>query len=208
MAHALNSIHFKKPVARISFLSKSKQKVPQFWKKRDTRNWLLKMSGLYMLHACCYLGLCRGNMRRNTPICTYNENITIFFCCLHIFSTHFRVLLVLPVEVPHEEGLFRSHFLHPKGQPQEGRHVRKLDSHLARGQYTRWEWRIFLDCAVLASADIICLLSSIIFYTKVLFIFRCSKNWQKKKCAPSFVSKWWCTLFFANFYCSKRWKVL
>ena len=30
----------------------------------------------------------------------------------------------------------------------------------------------------------------------------------KKKCAPSFVSKWWCTLFFANFYCSKRWKVL
>ena len=29
----------------------------------------------------------------------------------------------------------------------------------------------------------------------------------KKKCASSFVSKWWCTLF-ANFYCSERRKVL
>ena len=46
-------IHFNKTVARISFLSKlwyfqykSKQKVPQFWKKRDSRNCLLKMNGL------------------------------------------------------------------------------------------------------------------------------------------------------------------
>ena len=49
----VKSVHFKKTVARISFLSKlwyfqfkSKQKVPQFWKKRDSRNCLLKMNGL------------------------------------------------------------------------------------------------------------------------------------------------------------------
>ena len=49
----LKFVHFKKPVAQISFLSKlwyfqckSKQKVPQFWKKQDSRNWLLKMKGL------------------------------------------------------------------------------------------------------------------------------------------------------------------
>ena len=48
----LKSVHFKKAVARISFLSKlwyfqykSKQKVPQFSKKRDSRNCLLKMNG-------------------------------------------------------------------------------------------------------------------------------------------------------------------
>ena len=48
----LKSVHFKKTVARISFLSKlwyfqykSKQKVPQFWKKQDSRNWLLIMKG-------------------------------------------------------------------------------------------------------------------------------------------------------------------
>ena len=49
----LKAVHFKKTVARISFHSKlwyfqykSKQKVPQFWKKRDSRNCLLKMNGL------------------------------------------------------------------------------------------------------------------------------------------------------------------
>ena len=49
----LKSFHFKKTVARISFFSKlwyfqykSKQKVPQFWKKQDSRNCLLKMNGL------------------------------------------------------------------------------------------------------------------------------------------------------------------
>ena len=49
----IKSVHFKKPVARISFLSKlgyfqykSKQKVPQFWKKQDSRNWLHKMNRL------------------------------------------------------------------------------------------------------------------------------------------------------------------
>ena len=41
---------------------------------------------------------------------------------------------------------------------------------------------------------------------KVLFIYRCSKNWQK--CVLSFVNKWLNTLFFANFYCSDTWKVL
>ena len=50
---SLKSVHFKKTVARISILSelwhfqyKSKQKVPQFWKKQDLRNCLLKMNGL------------------------------------------------------------------------------------------------------------------------------------------------------------------
>ena len=50
----IKSVHFKKPVTRISFLSKLWYflfwfvlKVPQFWKKRDSRNWLLKMNGLY-----------------------------------------------------------------------------------------------------------------------------------------------------------------
>ena len=49
----LKSVHFKKAVVRISFLSKlwyfqykTKQKVPQFWKKRDSRHCLLKMNGL------------------------------------------------------------------------------------------------------------------------------------------------------------------
>ena len=49
----LKSIHFKKTVARVSFLSQLWYflfcfvlKVPQFWKKRDSRNWLLKMNGL------------------------------------------------------------------------------------------------------------------------------------------------------------------
>ena len=43
----LKSVHFNMPVARITFLSKlwylqykSKQNVPQFWKKRDSCNWL------------------------------------------------------------------------------------------------------------------------------------------------------------------------
>ena len=51
--HYIKSVHFKKPVAQILFLSKlwcfqykSKQKVPQFWKKQDSRNWLLKINGL------------------------------------------------------------------------------------------------------------------------------------------------------------------
>ena len=35
--------------------------------------------------------------------------------------------------------------------------------------------------------------------TKVLFIYRCSKNWQKKKCVQSFVNKWLNTLFFCQF---------
>ena len=50
----LKPIHFKKTVARISFLSKLWYflfwfvlKVPQFWKKRDSRICLLKMNGLY-----------------------------------------------------------------------------------------------------------------------------------------------------------------
>ena len=45
----LDSVHFKKTVVRNSFLSKlwyfqykSKQKVPQFWKKRDWRIFFLK----------------------------------------------------------------------------------------------------------------------------------------------------------------------
>ena len=49
----LKSVYFKKAVARISFLSKlwyfqykSKQTVPQLWKKRDSRNCFLKMNGL------------------------------------------------------------------------------------------------------------------------------------------------------------------
>ena len=48
-----NSVHFKKPVSRFSFLSKlwyfqykSKQKIPQFWKKQESRNWIFKMNGL------------------------------------------------------------------------------------------------------------------------------------------------------------------
>ena len=48
----LKSVHFKKTVAQISFLSKLWYflfwfvlKVPQFWKKRDSRNCLLKMNG-------------------------------------------------------------------------------------------------------------------------------------------------------------------
>ena len=50
----LKSVHFKKTVARISFLSKLWYflfwfvlKVPHFWKKRDSRNWLLIMNRLY-----------------------------------------------------------------------------------------------------------------------------------------------------------------
>ena len=53
VASTLKSVHFKKTVARISFLSKLWYflfwfvlKVPQFWKKRDSRNCLLKMNGL------------------------------------------------------------------------------------------------------------------------------------------------------------------
>ena len=42
----LKSVHFKKTVARISFLSKFVLKLPQFWKKGDSRNWLFKMNGL------------------------------------------------------------------------------------------------------------------------------------------------------------------
>ena len=49
----LKSIHFKKTVARILFLSKLWYflfwfvlKVPQFWKKWDSPNWLLKMNRL------------------------------------------------------------------------------------------------------------------------------------------------------------------
>ena len=48
----LKFVHFKKPVPRISFLSKLfwyVLKVPHFWKKRDSRNWLPKMNGLYIL---------------------------------------------------------------------------------------------------------------------------------------------------------------
>ena len=52
--HQLKSVHFKKTVARISFLSKLWYlllllfywKVPQFWKKWGLRNCLLKMNGL------------------------------------------------------------------------------------------------------------------------------------------------------------------
>ena len=45
----LKSIHFKKTVAQISFLSKykSKQKVLPFWKKRHWHNCLFKMNRLY-----------------------------------------------------------------------------------------------------------------------------------------------------------------
>ena len=50
----LKSVHFKKTVARISILSKLWYfllwfllKIPQFWKNRDLRNCLLKMSRLY-----------------------------------------------------------------------------------------------------------------------------------------------------------------
>ena len=50
---SLKSVHFKKTVAWISFLSKLWYflfcfvlKVPQFWKKRDSHNCLLKMNGL------------------------------------------------------------------------------------------------------------------------------------------------------------------
>ena len=49
----LMSVHFRKTGARISFLPKLWYflfwfvlKVPQFWKKRDSRNCLLKMNGL------------------------------------------------------------------------------------------------------------------------------------------------------------------
>ena len=52
--YILKSVHFKKTVARFSFLSKlwyvlfnTNQKVPQFWKKRKSRNCLLKMNRLY-----------------------------------------------------------------------------------------------------------------------------------------------------------------
>ena len=52
----LKSVHIKKTVGRIPFLSKLWHflfwfvlKVPQFQKKRDSRNCLLKMNGLYML---------------------------------------------------------------------------------------------------------------------------------------------------------------
>ena len=47
----LKFVHFNKTVARIMILSKlwyfqykSKQKLPQFWKNRDSRNSLLKMN--------------------------------------------------------------------------------------------------------------------------------------------------------------------
>ena len=53
----VKSVHFKKTVVQISFISKlwyfqykSRQKVPQFWKKRDSRNCLLRMNGLFFLH--------------------------------------------------------------------------------------------------------------------------------------------------------------
>ena len=52
----LKSVYFKKPVTRISFLSKCchfqynfvliSEKMTTFWKKWDSRNWLLKMNGL------------------------------------------------------------------------------------------------------------------------------------------------------------------
>ena len=55
----LKSVHFKKPVTRISFLSKvlsfllkskqSQRKWQHFWKKWGLRNCLLKMNGLYMI---------------------------------------------------------------------------------------------------------------------------------------------------------------
>jgi hypothetical protein len=50
----LKSVHYKKTIALISFLSKLWYflfwfvlKVPQFWKKRDLRNCLVKMNGLW-----------------------------------------------------------------------------------------------------------------------------------------------------------------
>ena len=57
----LKFVHFKKTVARILFLSKLWYflfrfvlKVPQFWRKRDSRNCLLKMNGLYFTsHFLC-----------------------------------------------------------------------------------------------------------------------------------------------------------
>ena len=48
------SVHFKKPVARILFFSKLGLflfwfvlKVPKFWKKQDSRNWLLEINRFY-----------------------------------------------------------------------------------------------------------------------------------------------------------------
>ena len=53
MLHNHSHVHFKASVAQILFLSKLRYflfwfvlKVPQFWKKRDSCNWLLKMNGL------------------------------------------------------------------------------------------------------------------------------------------------------------------
>ena len=43
--------------------------------------------------------------------------------------------------------------------------------------------------------------------TKVLFIFRCSKNWQKKSVHHHLLANDGAHFFFANFYCRERWKV-
>ena len=40
--------------------------------------------------------------------------------------------------------------------------------------------------------------------TKVLFIFRCSKNWQKKSVHHHLLTNDGAHFFFANFYCSER----
>ena len=39
---------------------------------------------------------------------------------------------------------------------------------------------------------------------KVLFIFRCSKNWQKKSVHHHLLTNDGAHFFFANFYCSER----
>ena len=77
----LKSVHFKKTVARILFLSKLWNflfwfvlKIPQYWKKQDSSSWLLEMKGLY-----------KETVRTSLQSKPYQPTSTLDFYSRHVF---------------------------------------------------------------------------------------------------------------------------
>ena len=80
-------------------------------------------------------------------------------------------------------------------------HILNPNPRFVKGHFTYWnfDWETVKNCSHSQLLKI---------KGKVLFIYLYSKNWQKKSVHHHLLTNDGAHFFFANLYCSERWKVL